>query len=151
MNDIERIFKIIAYREKRLNNQKRGSRLKECRESRHLTQEELAKKVDFSSNYVRMLERGERAIDWDKAILFSKALNISPDYIMCVDTDVNNLCRTCSKSDKCRSAFVADECEQYAKGFKCSEVMNLFNGMSDSMKTAVVEIMKVSQKGKNKC
>lgn len=64
---------------------------------------------------------------------------------------MNDLCGTCSKSDKCRSAFVADECEQYTKGFKCSEVMNLFNGMSDTMKTAVVEIMKVSQKGKNKC
>ena len=69
------------------SNKKRGSRLRECREYRNLTQEALSELVNVSTNYVSMLERGERPIDWDKAVKFSEALNVSPAFIMC-ETDI---------------------------------------------------------------
>lgn len=65
------------------SNKKRGSRLKSCRELRNLTQEALSEAVHLSTNYVSMLERGDRVIDWDKAKLFSEVLNVSPAFIMC--------------------------------------------------------------------
>lgn len=66
---------------------KKGKRLQECRKRKGLTQEELAEKAFFSTNYVSMLERGTKAIDWDKAIMFSKLLDISPSFLMC-ETDI---------------------------------------------------------------
>lgn len=65
------------------SNKKRGLRLKECRKLRNLTQEELSERLNFSTNYLSMLERGERNIDWDKAKIFAEELNVSPAYIMC--------------------------------------------------------------------
>lgn len=64
-------------------NKKRGSRLKECRDLRNLTQEDLAEAAHVSSNYISMLERGERTIDWNKANEFAEILDVSANYIMC--------------------------------------------------------------------
>ncbi len=66
----------------------RGKRLKICRELRGLSQRALEHKAGYGSiekvkgNYISMLERGDRLIDWDKAKLFADILNVNPAYIM---------------------------------------------------------------------
>ena len=80
------------------SNNKRGSRLKECRELRHMTQEQFAKKVACSANYISMLERGDRVIDWDKAVRFAEILDVSPSYLMC-ESDIVDQSQTLSTYD----------------------------------------------------
>lgn len=69
------------------SNKKRGIRLRECREYRKITQETFAEMVDKTPNYISMLERGERQIDWNKAVEFAEVLEVSPSFIMC-ETDI---------------------------------------------------------------
>lgn len=68
-------------------NKKRGLRLKQCREAKKLSQQKFAEIVNCSTNYISMLERGERPIDWDKAHEYAKQLEVSPDFLMC-KTDI---------------------------------------------------------------
>lgn len=56
--------------------------LREWREYRGLTQEELAEKADTSAGYLSQIERGTRP--WSKKWLtrFGKALNVPPDRLL---------------------------------------------------------------------
>ena len=63
-------------------NKLSGLRLKQCRELRKLTQEQLAEKVGFNSKYISMLENSKRNIDWDNAHKFANVLDVSADYLM---------------------------------------------------------------------
>lgn len=63
-----------------------GANLQKARKARHFTQEEVAKKVDVTSNYYATLERGEAtaAIETYYAIftvLGAKAADIFPDKL----------------------------------------------------------------------
>ncbi len=62
---------------KQSNLQKFGRRLKELRLKRRLTQAELAERVDLSTNFVGMVERGLRNTSIDKLFALADALNIS--------------------------------------------------------------------------
>lgn len=54
-----------------------GARLKELRLEKNLTQQELAEKINLSTNFIGMVERGERNTSVDKIFKLSKALNVS--------------------------------------------------------------------------
>lgn len=69
--------------EKKEIQKKQGMRLKECREWRELSQQEIAEIVGYDVKYISMLETGARPIDWDKAYKFADALSVNPEYIMC--------------------------------------------------------------------
>ena len=56
---------------------KYGKRLKELREKNKLTQAELAEKIGFSTNFIGMIERGERNTTTDNIFKIARALNIS--------------------------------------------------------------------------
>ena len=56
---------------------KYGKRLKELREKNKLTQAELAEKIGFSTNFIGMIERGERNTTTDNIFKIAYALNIS--------------------------------------------------------------------------
>ena len=71
-------------------NKKRGKRLSECRNHRNMTQVQLAEICNISDKYLSMMECGQRPIDWDKAVLFSKALDVSASYIMC-ESDIASI------------------------------------------------------------
>ncbi len=60
------------------NLKKFGSKLKEIREQRNLTQAELAEKVGLSTNFIGMVERAERNTIISNLFKLSKALNVSP-------------------------------------------------------------------------
>ena len=54
-----------------------GMRIHELRKKSKLTQSELAEKVGLSTNFIGMVERGERNTSVDKIFKLAKAFNIS--------------------------------------------------------------------------
>lgn len=54
-----------------------GSRIQELRKMNNLTQSELAEKIGLSTNFIGMVERGERNTSVDKIFKLAKAFNIS--------------------------------------------------------------------------
>jgi transcriptional regulator with XRE-family HTH domain len=60
-----------------------GERVKEMRELRKMTQEELALKIGYSNRrQIQRIEVGTMAGSVDKLFEISKALNISTDYLL---------------------------------------------------------------------
>ena len=54
-----------------------GKRLKEIRLKKKLTQAELAEKIELSTNFVGMVERGLRNTSIEKLFSIAKALSLS--------------------------------------------------------------------------
>jgi len=54
-----------------------GSRVKGLRLERNLTQQELAEKINLSTNFIGMVERGERNTSVDKIFKIAKAFGLS--------------------------------------------------------------------------
>lgn len=54
-----------------------GSRIQELRRKNNLTQSELAEKIGLSTNFIGMVERGERNTSVDKIFKLANAFNIS--------------------------------------------------------------------------
>ena len=59
-----------------------GSRIKEARERAHLTQEELAEKVDISPTHMSVIERGIKTPKLDTFVKIVNALNLSADALL---------------------------------------------------------------------
>ena len=59
-----------------------GGRIKEARERAHLTQEELAEKVDISPTHMSVIERGVKTPKLDTFVKIVKALNLSADALL---------------------------------------------------------------------
>ena len=72
MNDYD-----INSEETKKNLKTFGSRIQELRKKNNLTQSELAEKIGLSTNFIGMVERGERNTSVDKIFKFAKAFNIS--------------------------------------------------------------------------
>lgn len=64
-------------------------RLKDLREDRDLTQEELAKLLSFSTSACSKIERGERSLTAEVLITLSNYYNVSTDYLLGI-TDYPN-------------------------------------------------------------
>lgn len=60
-----------------------GKRIKECRKKLRLTQEQLAEKTGFSSNYISAVERGVTFPRYENLIILLNALEVSADAIFC--------------------------------------------------------------------
>ncbi|MCR5092808.1 MAG: helix-turn-helix domain-containing protein [Lachnospiraceae bacterium] len=68
-----------------------GKRLQAARKATGMTQAELAIASGYASNYISMLERGDRSITWNRAATLAAALNVTPAYIMGeTDAPINN-------------------------------------------------------------
>lgn len=72
MNDYD-----INSEETKKNLKNFGSRIQELRKKNNLTQSELAEKIGLSTNFIGMVERGERNTSVDKIFKLAKAFNIS--------------------------------------------------------------------------
>ena len=59
-----------------------GRRIKEAREKRHLTQEELAARIDISPTHVSVIERGTRIPRLDTFVAIANALEVSGDALL---------------------------------------------------------------------
>lgn len=72
MNDYD-----INSEETKKNLKNFGSRIQELRKKNNLAQSELAEKIGLSTNFIGMVERGERNTSVDKIFKLAKAFNIS--------------------------------------------------------------------------
>ncbi|MDF2926355.1 MAG: transcriptional regulator [Paenibacillaceae bacterium] len=59
-----------------------GKRIRQARESKGLTQEQLAEKLEVSNAYISKIERGKTPINLDRLSDLCVMLEESPDYIL---------------------------------------------------------------------
>lgn len=59
-----------------------GRRIKEAREKRHLTQEEMAARIDISPTHVSVIERGSKIPRLDTFVAIANALEVSGDALL---------------------------------------------------------------------
>lgn len=59
-----------------------GARIKEARESRHWTQDQLAEKVGLSATHISVIERGVKAPKLETFIEIANALNVTADSLL---------------------------------------------------------------------
>ena len=59
-----------------------GRRIKEAREKRHLTQEELAARIDISPTHVSVIVRGTKIPRLDTFVAIANALEVSGDALL---------------------------------------------------------------------
>ena len=60
-----------------------GSRLREARKAKQMTQEELAYEIDMTAPYIGMIERGQRVPRLETFLEIIEALNVTADQIIC--------------------------------------------------------------------
>ena len=60
-----------------------GSRFREARKAKHLTQEQLAELIDRSPAHIRLIEHGERAPSLATFMDIIEALEVTADDILC--------------------------------------------------------------------
>jgi transcriptional regulator with XRE-family HTH domain len=95
---------------KEINYKDLGMRLKRYRIENHLTQEELAEKVDTVPSTISHIERGTTKCSLPNLVKICNALNISLDQALCdsltvvesqaLDNDIYNLIRDCTVYEK---------------------------------------------------
>ncbi len=59
-----------------------GSRIKAARESKHLTQDDLAAIVDLSSTHISVIERGVKPPKLETFVKIANALSVSSDTLL---------------------------------------------------------------------
>lgn len=66
-----------------LNLKEMGLRIKNQRNSLHLTREQLSETINISSHYLYEIESGKKTASLKILLAISQKLNISIDYIVC--------------------------------------------------------------------
>lgn len=80
-----------------------GQRIKDAREAKNLTQEELAALVNLSSTHVSVIERGLKVTKLDTFVAIANALDVSADELL-VDVVAHSVTGVSNKlSDKISS------------------------------------------------
>ncbi|MCM1264117.1 MAG: helix-turn-helix domain-containing protein [Butyrivibrio sp.] len=60
-----------------------GIRIKSARENMGLTQEELAEKIDLSTQFISTIERGAAGASLGTIISLCETLNVSSEWLLC--------------------------------------------------------------------
>lgn len=105
-----------------------GERISTRRKQLHLTQEQIAEKMNVSIQMVSNLERGNKAIKIENLIKISKILDISTDYILLgnhnekdIDTVVENISRLPEKDYKMIELLI-EYCLKTDAGFQTTDI-----------------------------
>lgn len=59
-----------------------GKRIKAARQSKKLTQQELAELADLSTTYISAMERGKKTPKLETLVKLANILNVSTDYLL---------------------------------------------------------------------
>lgn len=59
-----------------------GKNIRQCRQERRLSQEQLAERVNVSANYIGMIERGEKTPSLETFLALANALETSADRLL---------------------------------------------------------------------
>ena len=106
-----------------------GLRIKETRETKGLTQEELAALVDLSPTHISVIERGQKVPKLDTFVAIANALDVSADSLLrdvvaqSVNGVVNNLSASIMKLPPKEQKRVIRAIEAYVQ-----EYINFFLG-----------------------
>lgn len=65
-----------------MDNINLGKRIREERQKLNLTQEKLAEDINVSSNYIGLIERGERTATLDTIITIANRLGVTVDFLL---------------------------------------------------------------------
>ncbi len=65
-----------------MDNLKLGMKIRECRQARHLSQNELAEKAEISARYLGDIERGAKIPKLSTFINLLNAMHVSADYVL---------------------------------------------------------------------
>ena len=85
-----------------------GQRIKEAREAKNLTQEELAALVDLSSTHVSVIERGLKVTKLDTFVAIANALDVSADELLQDELDFGFIAEANALSKKLEELSRAD-------------------------------------------
>ena len=80
-----------------------GNRIKAARERMHMTQEELAARVDYSVDHMSVIERGVKPPKLDKLIDIANVLQIGLDELLQEDLDAANQSRASILSERLKT------------------------------------------------
>ena len=59
-----------------------GRRIRDCRKSKKMTQEQLAEMTGISASFLGHIERGSRVASIDTLVALCNALNVRADYLL---------------------------------------------------------------------
>lgn len=65
-----------------MDSLKLGMKIRECRQARHLSQNELAEKAEISARYLGDIERGAKIPKLSTFINLLNAMHVSADYVL---------------------------------------------------------------------
>ena len=85
-----------------------GLRIKEAREAKNLTQEDLAALVDLSPTHISVIERGLKAVKLDKFVAIANALDVSADRLL-VDVVTRSVDGVANELSQAIKKFPPDE------------------------------------------
>ena len=99
-----------------------GSRIRQTRKERNMTQEELGEACSLSTSYIGHIERGSRTLSVDTLFRIASVLNVSMDYLTS-DSQANNL-----------SLFTTIETElKHQDKKKITSLMKIIKVLSDNI------------------
>lgn len=64
-----------------------GRRVRQLRKDMHITQEELAERVDISASFLGHIERGTRIASLETLVKLCRALNTHPNHLLAFTGD----------------------------------------------------------------
>ena len=83
-----------------MNHTALGKRIKEAREKRNMTQEELAAAVDYSVDHMSVIERGIKPPKLDRLIAIANVLDVGTDYLLQEDLNAALLLQASELSEQ---------------------------------------------------
>ena len=86
-----------------MNQTALGQRIKEAREHKHMTQEDLAAAVDYSVDHMSVIERGVKPPKLDRLIAIANVLGVGTDYLLQEDLDAASLLHASEISEKIKA------------------------------------------------
>ena len=90
-----------------------GKNICQCRQKKHMRQEELAEKAGISPNYLGALERGEKRPSFTAFIKLANALEVSADLLLADVTSVGYTVKESVLAEKLEGLSQQDRQEIY--------------------------------------
>ncbi|MCG4280877.1 helix-turn-helix domain-containing protein [Lacticaseibacillus saniviri] len=109
-----------------MNNDMLRMRLIDLRESKNLTQSELARQIKMDNTAISKIEKGTRKVSAEELLNFSKFYNVSTDFLL-GNTDKEHYYSLTEKDNKAIDA----EIEEILSGMSDSNSVNFFKSNPD--------------------
>ena len=73
------------------NKEKMGAKIRQARKENGLTQEKLAKKLNFNSRTINLMENGKCGLTIETLINLCDVLGVTPNYILSYKSNENSI------------------------------------------------------------